>query len=103
MQTEPQYELPIRKGVLAIPCITTDLITLAANIFKVWAALAGPHHRLLGGILWTGGCKGLLTIIKIGTLMLLYLFASNFGTRVLMSSVPRRLDTPEEGLHPVCD
>ena len=51
-----QAELPLSKVGLSMPCITTELITMAAKTIRTWAATWSSCTLLLGDVLW-GGCS----------------------------------------------
>lgn len=99
---EHHSKLPIRQGDLAVPCITTELITLGAKTVVIWAALNGPVNVCLVTSYGLVAARVLLTLLRIGILMLLYLSARHFGALALLSSVSRRLGTPQEGLQTFC-
>ncbi|GAB9477717.1 reverse transcriptase, partial [Globisporangium polare] len=52
---QEQAALPIKDGGLAVPCIRTELTTLAAMTIGKWAAAASERDLLIGDILWGGG------------------------------------------------
>ena len=61
-----QTELPIAQGGLAAPCITTELITMAAKTVGKWAASSGYLDRLIGDALWGEARPNPFTLPQIG-------------------------------------
>ena len=48
--------LPIQQGGLAVPCIRTELMTMAATAVGQWAATVSLRDLLISDYLW--GCTG---------------------------------------------